>query len=65
METRRDSYRVPAVGRCTCGGEVVLDSFTCPCDSCHLEYNASGQLLAPRHYWGEETGEHPADIGMI
>jgi len=46
-----------AVGRCSCGRNVLLDSFTCPCD-CGRDYNQSGDLLAPREQWGEETGEH-------
>lgn len=25
------------------------------------EYNSSGQMLAPREQWGEETGETAAD----
>ncbi len=49
--------REPAIGRCTCGREVILDAFTCPCD-CGRDYNSSGQLLSPRSQWGEETGEH-------
>lgn len=51
----------PTIGRCTCGREVVLDRFTCSCD-CGLDYNQSGQLLAPRSQWGEETGESLGDI---
>lgn len=46
-----------AVGRCKCGRNVFLDAFTCPCD-CGRDYNQSGDLLAPRKQWGEETGEH-------
>ena len=52
------SYRVAAVGLCECGREVELDGFTCSCE-CGAEYNSSGQLLAPREQWGEETGEAP------
>lgn len=57
------TYTIPAVGKCDCGREVVLDGFTCPCD-CGRDYNSSGQLLAPRSQWGEETGETAADILM-
>lgn len=54
----KEGVRVsPAVGRCVCGREVILDAFTCPCD-CGRNYNQSGDLLAPREQWGEETGEH-------
>jgi hypothetical protein len=53
--------KVPAIGRCQCGRKVVLANFTNPCD-CGRDYNWNGSLLAPRHHWGEETGEHWADI---
>lgn len=51
------SYTEPAIGKCACGRKVALQGFTCPCD-CGREYNGSGQLLAPREQWGEETGEY-------
>jgi|CZKU01.1.fsa_nt_gi hypothetical protein len=55
-------YTEHAVGACeVCGREVVLYGFTNACD-CGADYNASGQLLAPRECWGEETGESLADI---
>ncbi len=50
--------------KCGCGRRVHLTgsrSDTYPCD-CGADYNGSGQRLAPREQWGEETGEHPADI---
>jgi|7_EtaG_2_1085326.scaffolds.fasta_scaffold03534_4 hypothetical protein len=52
--------RVHAIGRCDCGREVVLNSFTnsCPCGA---DYNWNGQALACRSQWGEETGEHWTD----
>ena len=49
--------RIPRAGLCNCGRKVTLDRFTNPC-SCGLDYNMFGELLAPRHLWGEETGEH-------
>lgn len=56
------TVREPAEGRCDCGRCVVLDdSWINSCD-CGREYNGSGQELAPRAQWGEETGEHPADV---
>lgn len=64
VEKREWSYRHPSVGLCVCGREVVLDGFTCPCE-CGRDYNSGGQLLAPREQWGEETGEHLADILRI
>jgi len=54
----------PAIGRCSCGKEVELAGFTNTCD-CGADYNSSGQLLAPREQWGEETGESLSDILMI
>ncbi len=32
------------------------------CPYCGTEQNASGQSLAPRSQWGEETGESLSDI---
>lgn len=52
---------VPVI-RCGCGGKVVCEGFTNTCDRCGRDYNGSGQLLAPRSQWGEETGESLSDI---
>lgn len=50
------------VGLCDhCGKEVELYSFTNTCD-CGADYSISGQRLAPRSQWGEETGESYSDI---
>jgi hypothetical protein len=52
------TYTVPALLRCDCGARVQLDStWANACSGCGREYNGSGQLLAPRWQWGEETGE--------
>jgi hypothetical protein len=61
-----------AIGICEiCGHNVVLNSNTNNCnhstiegpDCCTAIYNMSGQRLnEDRSCWGEETGEHPADI---
>lgn len=32
------------------------------CDKCGRDYNSSGQRLAPRSQWGEETGETAEDF---
>ena len=54
----------PALLKCDYCGEVVyLDGFTNSC-SCS-DYNMSGQRLAPRSQWGEETGESVSDILRI
>jgi hypothetical protein len=53
-----------AVGECNrCRRPVELAGFTNTCD-CGVEYNGSGQELASREFWGEETGESVADILM-
>ncbi len=57
-------WRTDAVGKCECGRKVTLDSFTNTCD-CGADYNRSGQRLACRSQWGEDTGEHYADIARI
>lgn len=44
-----------------CGNDVVCENFTNTCPDCGADYNSSGQLLAPRAQWGEETGEHWSD----
>ena len=58
--TCTSSYWEPGTGRCdTCGQTVYIsDAFTSACDHCGTEYNGSGQRLAPRRFWGEETGEY-------
>lgn len=48
----------PSVLRCDCGEEIDLFNFTNTCHECGADYNMSGQRLAPRSQWGEETGEH-------
>jgi hypothetical protein len=54
-----------SVGRCECGEEVSLGNFTNTCDCCGRDYNMSGQLLADRSQWGEETGESLDEILSI
>jgi hypothetical protein len=48
--------KIVVYGVC-CGNEMYLQDFTNTCDVCERDYNMSGQLLAPRSQWGEETGE--------
>jgi hypothetical protein len=50
------------VVRCVCGEEVVCEFFANTCDRCGRDYNMSGQMLADRSQWGEETGESLSDI---
>ena len=59
------SYSDPAVIRCdVCTMHVELHGFTNSC-SCGADYNMSGDMLAPRSQWGEETGEDLGDILRI
>ena len=51
-------------GKCRCGRDVEFSKFTNTCE-CGADYNMSGQQLAPRSQWGEETGESLADILQI
>lgn len=56
-------YVEPAIGECNrCGCKVALYGFTNTCEKCGTDYNMSGQELAPRSQWGEETGESLCDI---
>lgn len=59
------SHSEPAEGECNrCKRTVVLHGFTNTCE-CGVDYNMSGQELAPREQWGEETGESLSDILSI
>ena len=63
--TRQDGRRVERkLGECDCGNTILLAGFTNTC-SCGADYNMSGQQLAPRHHWGEETGEHYTDVANL
>lgn len=63
--TRGDGRQVERLMiKCDCGEEVLCARFTNAC-TCGADYNMSGQRLAPREQWGEETGEHPSDVAMI
>lgn len=64
IQVRHHTYINPAIGECECGKEVVLSNFTNTCYNCEADYNMSGQMLAPREQWGEETGESVSDILM-
>lgn len=61
VRVREWSYRAPALLRCDCGNEVSLDHFVNTCE-CGADYNSSGDRLAPRSQWGEETRESVSDI---
>jgi hypothetical protein len=58
------NYNQDAIGICDrCEHEVVLsDSWLNTCEHCHADYDGSGNLLASRSQWGEESGEHWTDL---
>ena len=60
FERYERGYSHPAIGECSCGNQISLANFTNTC-KCGADYNSSGQLLACRSQWGEETGEHWTD----
>lgn len=53
---------IPGLMKCDCGIELEMDrpGADIHCD-CGRSYTSSGQLLAPREQWGEETGESASD----
>lgn len=51
--------------KCHCGRTVHLDSSWANTCDCGAEYNGAGQRLADRRCWGEETGEHWADLAGL
>src|SRR5262245_6611407 len=63
IRTWTNTYRQPAVLLCDCGTEVELyNPLTNSCSGCSLEYNMSGQRLAPRSQWEDRWDEddpHP------
>jgi len=60
--TRDDGREVERTEmRCPCGEWLLLARNTNTCE-CGADYNMSGQRLAPREQWGEETGETAVDI---
>lgn len=61
----KSHYTKPTIIECSCGEHVALGNFTNTCHNCYSDYNMSGQLLADRSQWGEETGESLSDILSI
>lgn len=61
VEKREWWCREESLFRCECGEEFEGGSFTYAC-KCGRHYNWAGQDLAHPSLWGEETGEHPADL---
>ena len=48
-----NSYWEPTIAECSCGHEVVLESNTNQCESCHAYYNLGGQELRDPREWEE------------
>jgi len=64
VEKEEWDYTHPATIDCNrCGTEITLhSSWANSCDKCGVEYNGSGQQLAPRSQWFEDTNECEADV---
>lgn len=63
IDKHESDYKVCAIVECGCGHHVELFHYWLnTCEKCGQDFNGSGQELADRSQWGEETGEHPADI---
>lgn len=54
--------KLVTIVECDCGEEIECSRFTNTCYECRIDYNDSGDQLAPREHWGEETGESWTDI---
>jgi hypothetical protein len=59
------TYFKETAGECVCGETIILGRFTNTCSKCERDYNPMGQLLGPREFWGEDTGEpwYAGDVG--
>lgn len=58
------TYINPAVGKCSCGQEVVLDSGyngAVMCPNCGKWYNLYGQELVDPKYWEEDDDDYYDD----
>jgi len=56
VQELRRTYRAPAVGRCPCGTDVVLDGSymgVSQCDCCGKWYDMNGNLMKSPEYWEE------------
>ncbi len=66
VRVREEIVKQPAIIKCDCGARVTAHRGSWmgvhTCDRCGRDYNSAGQELAPRHQWGEETGESYSDL---
>ena len=61
-QRRADGFVEPAIGRCYCGGEVVLyAAHGNGCNKCSREYNLVGQELHPKWRQMDIHGNIPGD----
>ena len=57
IRTHRSHWVEPAIGKCVCGEEVVLENQymgACECPKCGQWYNIYGQSLIPPEYWEDD-----------
>lgn len=53
----KKSYAEPAIGKCICGQEVILEEQymgACQCSKCGQWYNIYGQSLIDPEFWEED-----------
>lgn len=56
VQERHRVYMEPAVGRCSCGTDVILDGSymgVSQCDCCGKWYDMNGNLMKSPEYWEE------------
>jgi hypothetical protein len=60
FEVREWTYINPAVGKCSCGAEVILDSDYAGAVRCECGkwYNVYGQELRDPEYWEEDDSDY-------
>ena len=64
FEVREWTYVNPAVGLCSCGREVILDSQFegATCCECGRWYNVYGQSLIDPKYWYRDDDDYYSDM---
>lgn len=54
LQREVNRYSNPAIGQCSCGAEVALESNTNVCEQCGAYYNMGGQELRDPRHWERE-----------
>ena len=57
IRTHRNHWVEPAIGKCVCGEQVLLENQymgACQCPKCGQWYNIYGQSLIPPEYWEDD-----------